>query len=291
MEQPVELKTIRLKGHERYNEAWLQEVIATNPKILGLGTLAIKDRERSHKGFGRLDMLLQEENDDQFEKPCRYEIELQLGTVDESHIIRTIEYWDRERKRYPQYEHVAVIVAENITSRFLNVIGLLNGTIPLIALQLTAIETKEGVGLIFTKIVDILEYGLEEDDEIVSGPKDRSYWEKKASPETVKLADSILLLAKSFEPNLELSYQKNYIGFRLSNKSVNFSLCKPRTQAMALHVIIPQDDAIDRELEKVGIDLLSYGDNRYRINLKGNDIEKNKEYLTHLLKLSYEKRA
>ena len=31
--------------------------------------------------------------------------------MDESHIIRTIEYWDIERRRYPQYEHVAVIVA------------------------------------------------------------------------------------------------------------------------------------------------------------------------------------
>ena len=48
----------------------------------------------------------------------------------ESHIIRTIEYWDIERKRYPQYEHCAVLVAEDITSRFLNVISLFNGTIP-----------------------------------------------------------------------------------------------------------------------------------------------------------------
>ena len=40
------------------------------------------------------------------------------------------------RKKYPQYEHIAVIIAEDITSRFLNVISLLNGNIPLIAIQL-----------------------------------------------------------------------------------------------------------------------------------------------------------
>ena len=28
----------------------------------------------------------------------RYEVEIQLGASDESHIIRTIEYWDIERK-------------------------------------------------------------------------------------------------------------------------------------------------------------------------------------------------
>jgi len=45
------------------------------------------------------------------ESTRRYEVEIQLGATDESHIIRTIEYWDIERKRYPQYEHTAVIVA------------------------------------------------------------------------------------------------------------------------------------------------------------------------------------
>ena len=59
----------------------------------------------------------------------RYEVEIQLGPTDESHIIRTIEYWEIERRRYPQYEHVAVIVAEDVTSRFLNVINLLNGSV------------------------------------------------------------------------------------------------------------------------------------------------------------------
>ncbi len=37
-----------------------------------------------------------------------------LGAVDESHIIRTIEYWDVERQRYPTLQHRAVIVAEEI---------------------------------------------------------------------------------------------------------------------------------------------------------------------------------
>ena len=65
----------------------------------------------------------------------RYEVEVQLGATDESHIIRTIDYWDIERKRYPQYDHTAVIVAEDITSRFLNVISLFNGMIPNVVKQ------------------------------------------------------------------------------------------------------------------------------------------------------------
>ena len=62
--------------------------------------------------------------------------------MDESHIIRTIEYWDIERRRYPQYDHIAVIVAEDVTSRFLNVISLFNGSIPLMAIQIKGIEVN-----------------------------------------------------------------------------------------------------------------------------------------------------
>ena len=81
-----------------------------------------------------------------------------LGSTDESHIIRTIEYWDVERKRYPQYDHYAVIVAEDITSRFLNVIGLFNGFIPLIALQMIALKFGDQITLAFTKVVDAMRW-------------------------------------------------------------------------------------------------------------------------------------
>jgi hypothetical protein len=124
---------ISLKLHPDLNERWVQELIAGDPSILGLGELALRDKERMQPRAGRLDLLLEDPDPD---AERRYEVEIQLGPTDEAHIIRTIEYWDIERKRYPQYDHCAVLVAEDITSRFLNVISLFNGTIPLIALQM-----------------------------------------------------------------------------------------------------------------------------------------------------------
>lgn len=87
---------ISLKGHLELNERWVQERIAEDPSLLGLGDLILKDKERIHPQGGRLDILCQDA-----ESNRRYEIEIQLGKSDESHIIRTIEYWDIERKRYP----------------------------------------------------------------------------------------------------------------------------------------------------------------------------------------------
>src|SRR5437764_6033615 len=153
-------------------EKMVQDQIAADPSILGLGDLELRDKERIQRHAGRLDLLLQDP-----ETLKRYEVEIQLGATDESHIIRTIEYWDIERKRYPQYEHAAVIVAEDITSRFLNVIQLFNGAIPLVALKMTAYKVGEQFALTFVKVLDEMVFGLVEEDEHSPEPTDRAYWE------------------------------------------------------------------------------------------------------------------
>jgi hypothetical protein len=88
-----------------------------------------------------------------------YEVELRLGATAESHIIRTIEYWDTERRRWPQYDHVAVIVAEEITARFFTVISLFNGFIPIIAIQMSAIELGDAVTLVFSTVLGRISWG------------------------------------------------------------------------------------------------------------------------------------
>src|SRR5215470_3851679 len=140
---------ILLKTHPTLTEKWVQERIAEDPNLLGLGELVLKDKERIQPRAGRLDLLFQD-----VDSTRRYEVEIQLGPTDEAHIVRTIEYWDLERKRYPQYDHTAVIIAEDITSRFLNVISLFNGAIPLVAIQMNAFREGERVGLVFTTVLE-----------------------------------------------------------------------------------------------------------------------------------------
>ena len=136
----------------------------------------------------------------------RYEVEIQLGATDETHIIRTLEYWDIERKRYPGCDHVAVIVAEEITSRFYNVISLFNSAIPLIALKMTAIENQEGsIGVVNTKVLDLAATPQLEEDE-PSEQTDRNYWEKQSSKKVLQSIDHTLGLIQQFEPKAQLSY-------------------------------------------------------------------------------------
>ena len=137
---------------------------------------------------------------------------MQLGRTDEAHIIRAVEYWDIERKRYPQYEHTAVIVAEDITTRFLNVIALFNGSIPLIAIQLHAVKLGESVSIICSTVLGEVRLGLVDEDEEVQEVADRAYWEKRGSKTTVGAADDLLSIIKTFDTAFELKYKKFYIG-------------------------------------------------------------------------------
>ena len=106
---------VSLKDHPDYQEKWVRDRIVEDPAILGLGDLSVKDVERVQPRVGRLDLLLSDSLDRR-----RFEVELMLGGVDESHVIRAIEYWDKERKRLPHYQHCAVLVAEQVPGRFLN---------------------------------------------------------------------------------------------------------------------------------------------------------------------------
>lgn len=81
----------------------------------------------------------------------RYIIEIQLGELDPSHIIRLIEYWDYERKQSPDKEYRAVIIAEKF-SRYLNILSLLQATMPIIALQMVSVlQNTNDVGLFLLK--------------------------------------------------------------------------------------------------------------------------------------------
>lgn len=280
----TKLQPISLKNHPVLNESWVQNVIAEDPSVIGLGEVLLRDKERLQPNAGRLDLLLQDPDTTK-----RYEIEIQLGTVDESHIIRTIEYWDIERKRYPQFEHCGVIIAGDITSRFLNVLGLFNGMIPLIAIQMTAIKTDSGIGLNFTKVLDEVFLGMPDEDEATNEPTDRNYWEtKKSNKEIVSLADKILTILNKFDPTLVLKYNKYYIDLASHGMANNFVSCNPQKRLMKLAIKLPKSEEITAKLEESSLNLLEYTRNgKYRLNLKEKDLEENIELVEELLKMAY----
>jgi hypothetical protein len=272
---------ISLKNSE-FNEDWLQTRIAENPQILGLGELDLIERERKHKS-GRLDLLLADTQNDK-----RYEVELMLGQLDESHIIRCIEYWDIEKKRYPHYEHCAVIVAEDITSRFLNVLGLFNGQIPLIAIQLNALKIGNNIALDFVKVMD--QFSLRRDDtaEVKLVETNRDYWNKRATKKTVDIVDGLLeILNTELDTPQQLNYNKYYIGLNDGAKSRNFIYFKPKKQFTHIYFEVENQENWVEKLDEIGISATSSKKN-LQITVSPKQVSQNIEILTELIKDSVE---
>jgi hypothetical protein len=248
------------------DEAWLQNEIASDTSLLGLGPLTLLKKEKTLHTGGRIDFVMADVAGE-----TRYEIEVMLGETDPSHIIRTIEYWDAERQRYPEHEHRAVIVAELITSRFFNVIRLLNRAVPLIAIQLSAFRFGEEAVLHFTRVLDFEPSGEQEDDE--AEQVDRSYWEKKTKPEAWPAFEAITSLIANKNDDLRITYNKLHIA--IGTDGYNFCWLYPRKSApywnTDIKVGAEKRQAIIEQLTDAGIEGDSHGRSsvRLRLDIKG----------------------
>ena len=278
---------IDLRGRPEYDEKWVQGIIAADPSVLGLGDVVLRGQERTQPSGGRLDLLLQHSVENR-----RFEVELQLGPTDESHIIRAIEYWDVERRRYPQYDHCAVLVAEQVTSRFLNVISLFNGALPLIAIQMQAFAVGEHVTLVFTTVLDELVRGLvDEDEDAEAALADRGYWEARSSKAVVSLADKLVDVIREFDGSVELKYNKFYIGLAKDGRPFNFVTFQPRKSHIILQVPAPKTEELDSKIDGADIDTLDHHRGKYRLRITKADLDSKADFLKDLMIMAHAKRT
>lgn len=264
-------------------EAWLQEQIAKDPSILGLGDLHLIQREKAQPTGGRIDLLMYDP-----ETETRFEIEVMLGAVDESHIIRTIEYWDIERQRYPTLEHRAVIVAEEITARFFNVIRLLNRAIPMVAIQLSAFVVDDSIILHFTRVLDTYEFGAEPEEEETGEQADRAYWEKRATRESLGVVDAFVSLVPTVQGSPRVTYNKGHIA--LGTSGYNFCWFHPRRASAHchLHLKVPADQrpGLLEKVEAAGLDAASRGRSSIRLRLSAKEINEHRGLLEELVQVA-----
>jgi len=269
---------ISLREHPDFSEAWLHDQICEDTSLLGLGELDIIDRERAQFGGGRLDMLLADT-----EANARYELEVMLGPTDPNHIIRCIEYWDVERRRYPAYDHVAVLVAEEVTSRFLNVIGLLSGSIPLVAIQLNALQVDEHLVLDFVKVLDQRE--LREDDaQTEVGKADRQWWESRKGSGSLRLCDKLLEIAKEKAKRpLELRYAKSSVGIGVPGSFFHVLIVWPKKDFIPFRLGVSNAEQWAARLDDLGIDAKAKRADRITLRLTAADLAQNEEVIRELI--------
>lgn len=269
---------IWLKTNPAFSEKWLQDLVVDDPSILGLGEVNFLDRERIQERSGRLDLLLSDGD-------TRYEIEIMLGATDPSHIIRCLEYWDIERRRFPGYEHIAVLIAEDITSRFLNIMSLMAGTIPLIAIQLNALKVGDQVVLDFVHVLD--QTSLRQDDEPGGNGEevDRSYLEGKVGQEIMGIADELLVIVNEVsEKQYELSYRKDRARVSDPGNWRNLVALFPKKKYAHVGCNVSNAASWVQQFEEIGLTVAASKRNRLRITIRPNEIAQNRELFSQMLK-------
>jgi len=272
------VKAEKINVSDYYDEKWIQDKIEEDPSLIGLGDLEIVKRERRQSTGGRIDFLL---HDPEIE--TMYEVEIQLGPTNESHIIRTIEYCDIEKRRFPNKDHKAVIIAEDITSRFFNVISIMNKSIPVIAIQLNAIKIENKICLVFTKVLDIFE---EPEDEVDLGGEtvDRRYWENHSNPKSITLMDKMIAISKEMYENPKVTYNKHHVALGTLRRNYAWFRSRVREGYCQFDVRLGRNniDKTKKSLEEIGLPFSLRRDDTLAISIQTPVFEENKEFIKKL---------
>jgi len=239
---------IRNIGKDEY---WLQDLIYDDPSIIGLGALQPVNKEKKQSSGGRLDILLKDPQDN-----TMYEIEVMLGETDPSHIIRSIEYWDNEKRKYPQRQHFAVLIAESFDRRYFNIVQILSLNIPMIAIQADLLEVNGDHILTFSKMLDVYVEPEDEEETIVneSSWTEKSKWTLDSAKEFVQILSS---------PGIKLNYTQSYISIVINGRNA-YCLDKRTTPTSIMWFNVKDDEKADSIKNLLDAENIAFNYNRYR---------------------------
>jgi hypothetical protein len=143
----VKSEPISLDGNPELGLNWIYERIAEDPEILGLGAIRIRERVAAEAGASCRQLVSERAA---AKSTCA--VVVKTGATDDSQLVEAIEAWGREWARNGQTPVEAVMVAEQISPRFLNVASLISNRIPIRAVQMQAIRVGQAMTVIFTPL-------------------------------------------------------------------------------------------------------------------------------------------
>ena len=108
---------------------------------------------------------------------------------------------------------------------------------------------------------------------------------QKATNRTISLAEEILDLIKhNVVENVELKYNKYYIGLSINGKTINFASFQPQKNSLKFEFKISQSDDLEKALEQFEPKYNRvYGNYGIIIN-NSDEIKKNKDLFIRILK-------
>jgi hypothetical protein len=174
-------------------------------------------------------------------------------------------------------------VAEDVTSRFLNVIQLFSGSIPILAIQVSCIRVGEMTTVNFIRLVDSTKLRI--DDRLTATAKatDRNYWLTRVGQTVLGLADDCLtMINEAAKRKRSLNYNKGFIGLTDGAQSNNFVLFLPRKSFLRFRAALNPVEPWTKRLQQSGLDFKPREDDLL-VNVTPQALTENKELLRDLL--------
>lgn len=163
-------------------------------------------------------------------------------------------------------------------------ISLLAGSIPLIAIQLSALKVGDQVILNFVKVLD--QRQLREDDaaEADNEDVDRGTWEGRVGAALMQLCDHILGIANEIAvPKLELKYKKGHVGLSVHGQFYNVVALFPKQSFIVLRCQVDDAQAWVNRLTEKQLDAVVKQGDRVHVRLTGQDMKDNEVLLRELV--------
>lgn len=201
---PGEPASLRSLG---YDEIWLQNWLAEKPERLGLGPVSIIGQEIADPRGGSLDILAFDENG------TYYSIEVQFGEVDASHGFRVFDYWARNRVRYGQKTHVAVLVVETARGRYRQALEALAEYLPLIVVEFRVWKGDHEAVIVPEIVIANENFGVSRD--AAESGRTESEWRDEAKPEAWQFFEELVSWTRQNLGEVRVDFTpKSYIGLR-----------------------------------------------------------------------------
>jgi hypothetical protein len=229
-----------------YSEIWLQNWLAADPARLGLGEVQIVAQELSAPRGGSLDILARDGD-------TYYSVEVQLGEVDASHSFRVFDYWARNRMRFKDKTHVAVLMVESATGRYRSALDALAEYLPLVVIELRAWRGEADVILVPETVVINENLDVAGPAGTVAGAeRSETDWQATISGEAWAFYKAFVAWTEASLGEVRVDYSpKSYIGIRRGRRV--WAPLWPRKDGA--FVYLPDPDGLHGEQQSPAMDV------------------------------------
>jgi hypothetical protein len=104
------------------------------------------------------------------------------------------------------------------------------------------------------------------------------------------MTDELFAKLKAADPQLELKYNKFYIGLAKNGEPTTFVLFRPKKEWLRVELRLEKTDEMDARLDEAGLDVMDYDARwgKYRVRITRNDFKKHEELLRELMLKAHE---